>query len=242
MKGQIISRPRAAQWHNGWMEPRALIFDVDGVLIDSNVLHTATWSEYLRRFGRELPEGFGKNIFGRHNRDIVRDLFGPGLTLEEIDHHGAAKEALYRERMKPVLQQHLVPGVAEFIARHADWPMAVASNAEAANVRLVLEHSGLSGFFRAALDGGQVLRPKPDPEIYQRAAELLGVAPAECVIFEDSYSGVAAARAAGARIVGVQTTHHELPGADLLIPDFRAPELGPWLEAQSSGYTGSRSL
>jgi len=224
------------------MEPRALIFDVDGVLIDSNVMHTATWSEYLRRYGRVLPEGFSKKIFGRHNREIVRDLFGPELALDEIDHHGAAKEALYRERMKPLLRRHLVPGVAEFIARHADWPMAVASNAEAANVHLVLEHSGLLSFFRAALDGGQVHRPKPDPEIYLRAAELLGVAPSECVIFEDSYSGVAAARAAGARIVGVQTTHQELPGADLLVPDFRAPELEPWLESQSSGYTGSSSL
>ena len=227
-----------------WPDSLALVFDVDGVIVDSNVLHTETWDQYVRRYGRTLPEGFGRNIFGRHNRDIVRDLFGPGLTPEEIDRHGAAKEALYRERMKPLLKEHLVPGVVEFIERHAGWPLAVASNAEAANVNLVLEHSGLRRFFRAALDASQVSRPKPDPEIYLRAAELLGVTPADCVIFEDSFSGVAAAHAAGARIVGLQTTHLDLPGADLLIRDFLAPELDAWLEAQRSGpgtgYTGKR--
>jgi len=208
-----------------WRNALALVFDVDGVIIDSNTLHTETWGEYLRRFGRELPEGFALRIFGRHNREIVRDLLGPGLSDAAIEHHGADKEALYRERARPVLRQRLVAGVAEFIERHAGWPMAVASNAEPANVAFVLEHAGLRQFFRAVLDGSQVRRPKPDPEIYLRTAQMLGVAPAQCVVFEDSHSGVAAARAAGARIVGVQTTHAELPGADLLIRDFLAPEL-----------------
>lgn len=220
--------------------PLAFIFDVDGVIIDSRALHTATWDEYVRRFGRTLPEGFGSTIFGRHNRDIVRELFGPGLSLEEIDGHGAAKEAFYRERLKPVLMEHLVPGVAEFLRGQAGRPMAVASNAEWANVEAVLIPSGLLRFFRVVLDGSQVARPKPDPEIYLRAAELLGVAPYDCVVFEDSYSGVEAARAAGARIVGVQTTHERLPGANLLIRDFRAPELGLWLTAQESGYTRNK--
>jgi beta-phosphoglucomutase-like phosphatase (HAD superfamily) len=200
----------------------ALIFDLDGVIIDSNVVHTETWREYLRRFGRELPEDFSSKTFGRHNRDIVRALFGPELSAAEIEHHGAAKEALYRERVRPVLQERLVPGVAEFIEGHAGWPLG----------EFVLEHAGLRRFFRAVVDGHQVPRPKPDPEIYLRAAELLGAAPADCIIFEDSFSGVEAGRAAGARIVGVQTTHASLPGADLLIRDFRAPQLAPWLKAQ----------
>lgn len=221
-------------------EPLAFIFDVDGVIIDSRALHTATWDEYVRRFGRRLPEGFSLRLFGRHNRDIVRELFDPGLSLEEIDRHGAAKEALYRERLKPVLLEHLVPGVGEFIAAQAGRPMAVASNAERANVEAVLVPAGLRRFFRVVLDGSQVARPKPEPEIYLRAAERLGVAPSACVVFEDSYSGVEAARAAGARIVGVQTTHQHLPGADLLIRNFQAPELRLWLASQGSGYTGNR--
>jgi len=220
--------------------PLAFIFDVDGVIIDSKALHTATWEEYVRRFARTLPAGFGSQLFGRHNRDIVRDLFGPGLSLEEIDYHGAAKEALYRERLKPVLLQHLVPGVVEFLRGQAGRPMAVASNAERANVEAVLGPSGLGGLFRVVLGANEVARPKPHPEIYLRAAELLGVAPSACVVFEDSYAGVEAARAAGARIVGLQTTHERLPGADLLIQDFRAPELGLWLAAQESGYTGNQ--
>lgn len=222
----------------------ALVFDLDGVIVDSNELHTETWREYLRRFGRELPEGFALKIFGRHNRDIVRDLFGGELSEAEIEQHGAAKEALYRERAKAVLRDSLVPGVAEFIARHAEWPMGVASNAEAANVEFVLEGADLRRFFRVVLDGSQVRRPKPDPEIYLRTAERMGVAPENAIVFEDSFSGVEAARAAGSRIVAVQTTHAHLPGADLAIRDFRAPELEAWLDRQrpgaSSAYTGDR--
>jgi HAD superfamily hydrolase (TIGR01509 family) len=217
--------------------PGALIFDVDGVIIDSRELHHAVWKEYVRRFGRVLPDDFQEKLFGKHNREIVRELFGPHLTLEELDRHGAAKEALYRERARPQVKRLLVPGIEEFMARHADLPMAVASNAERANVEFVLEHSGLGRFIRVALDPGQVRRPKPDPEIYLLAAQRLGAVPAGCVIFEDSYSGVAAARAAGARVVGVQTTHAELPGVDLLIPNFRAPELEAWLEGAGCGYT-----
>lgn len=213
----------------------AFIFDVDGVLIDSRKLHQAAWEEYVEHFGRRLPGDFQQKLFGKHNREIVRELFGPQLTLEELDRHGAAKEALYRERARPWVKSLLVPGIEQFMARHAAVPMAVASNAERANVEFVLEHTGLGRFIRVALDPGQVRRPKPDPEIYLLAARRLGVAPAECVIFEDSHSGVTAARAAGARVVGVQTTHEELPGADLLIPDFRAPELEVWLAAQRSG-------
>jgi len=216
----------------------ALIFDLDGVIVDSRAVHTGTWREYLRQFGRELPDTFAREIFGRHNDDIVRRLFGGPLSHAEIVAHGAAKEALYRVRVKPLLKERLVAGVAAFIAQHAGWPMAVASNAERANVEFVLQTADLGRFFRVVVDGQQVERPKPGPEIYLLAAERLGARPADCVVFEDSYAGVEAARSAGTRVVGVQTTHTELAGADLLIRNFLAPELEPWLGAR---YTVNRS-
>jgi HAD superfamily hydrolase (TIGR01509 family) len=129
----------------------------------------------------------------------------------------------------------LVPGVREFLQRHAGQPVGLATNAEPANVDFILDRGGLRAYFRVVVDGHQVQHPKPHPEIYLRAAGLLSVAPRNCIVFEDSFSGVEAARAAGARIVGVRTTHRELPGADLVIDDFRDPQLGQleaWLRAQ----------
>ncbi len=110
--------------------------------------------------------------------------------------------------------------------------VGLATNAEPANVDFVLDGAGLRGYFRTIIDGHQVRHAKPHPEIYLRTAELLGVAPRNCIVFEDSVSGIAAARAAGTRIVGLRTTHEELPGVDLAIDDFSAAGLEAWVRAQ----------
>jgi beta-phosphoglucomutase len=212
----------------------AFIFDLDGVIVNSNAVHSACWREYLRRFGLEPPDGFEKYMFGRHNSDIVRHVFGPDLEPAEVFRHGADKERLYRERMGPVLAEHLVAGVVSFVRRHAGQPMAVATNGEPANAAFILERGGLRAYFRVVIDGAQAARPKPDPEIYLKAAERLGVAPGDSVVFEDSRAGVEAARAAGARVVLVETTHKasELPPVELSVRDFLDPALEPWLLAQ----------
>ncbi len=209
----------------------ALVFDLDGVIVDSNRVHSETWHEYLRRCGREVPEDFDLRMFGRRNDDIVRDVFGCDLDPAEVVRHGAEKEKLYREMMGPVLRAHLVPGVAAFLERHQDMPIAVASNAEPANVEFVLNGSGVRKYFRAVVDGHQVERPKPDPEIYLRAAELLGVLPVNCIVFEDSKAGMEAACAARAHVVAVNATQaaSELPRVEISVRDFLDPGLEKWL-------------
>ena len=170
-------------------------------------------------------------MLGKHNSDLVRDLFGAEpLTEAAIYEHGARKEALYRDLMGPVLREKLVPGVVDFLSRHADWPMAVATNAEPANVHFVLKNAGLSHFFRAVVDGHQVERPKPDPEVFLKAAASLGYAPADCVVFEDSLTGIQAARRSSARVVGLTTTMTEFSDVDLTIRDFNDSKLEPWLQ------------
>ncbi|MEK7403915.1 MAG: HAD-IA family hydrolase [Acidobacteriota bacterium] len=213
-------------------EGLALVFDLDGVIVDSNAMHVLAWRQYLESCGLGLPADYHPLIFGRRNDDIVSDLYGHGLSGAAAAAHGAAKEAVYRELMRPALSEHLVPGVRAFLERHRGAPIGLASNAERANIDLVLDSAGLRAYFRAVIDGHEVMRPKPDPEIYLGIAASLSVAPANCIVFEDSHTGVAAARAAGARVVGVQTTHAELAGVDLSIRDFHAPELGQWLRAQ----------
>jgi len=155
----------------------ALILDMDGVIIHSNPLHRKAWEQYSRRFGIEADEAMHQRMYGRRNDDIVRDFFGPQLTPEEVHEHGAAKERLYRELMGPSVRESLVPGVVEFLARHRGLPVAMATSAEPENVEFLLEAAGLRPYFRAIVDGHQVHDPKPHPEIYLKAAELLQASP-----------------------------------------------------------------
>lgn len=215
----------------------ALIFDMDGVILDSNPIHSEAWRLYNQRFGIETNEAMRQFMYGKRNDEIVRDFFGSDLAPEAVAAHGAGKESLYREMMSPRLTASLVPGLTDFLLRCNGTPKGLATNAEPANVDFVLDrvrvgNSPLRKFFQAVVDGHQVSKPKPDPEVYVRAAGLLGVDPRNCVVFEDSHTGVAAAKAAGARVVGLRTTHQEFKNVDLTVDDFSKPELEKWLEAQ----------
>jgi beta-phosphoglucomutase family hydrolase len=210
-----------------------LIFDMDGVIVDSTGTHTEAWEVYLREHGISA-DNLSARMLGKHNGELVRDLFASHLLTDaDVFRHGAMKEALYRRMIHPVLSDKLVPGINDFLNRHKGWPMAVATNAEPANVHFVLQNAGLSPYFEAVVDGSQVARPKPSPDVFLKAAELLGHAPQDCVVFEDSWTGIQAARASGARVVGVATTLNEFHGVDLSITDFFDPKLEPWLQALS---------
>jgi beta-phosphoglucomutase len=210
----------------------ALIFDMDGVMVDSNPAHCQAWIAYNRRFGLETTDDMLRWMYGRRNDQIVRHFFGEGLSPEEVEARGAAKESLYREMVAGKVEEILSPGLRAFLERHRGVPMAIASNAEPANIDFVLNESGLRRYFGAIVDGSQVARPKPFPDVFLKAAERLSVPPANCIVFEDSYSGVEAARAAGMRVAGIRTTHRELPGADVAADNFLSGELEQWLGAQ----------
>jgi beta-phosphoglucomutase len=215
----------------------ALVFDMDGVILDSNPKHREAWRLYNRRFGIEMDEAMQQRMYGRRNDEIVRDFFGAGLTPEQVLAHGAAKESLYRELMGGHLMESLVPGVTRILQSCNGTSLGLATNAERANVDFLLDgvmigDVPLRNYFLAVVDGQQVSRAKPHPDIYLQVARLLGADPRNCLVFEDSYAGVEAARAAGARVVGLRTTHKEFKNIDLTVDDFRSPELEKWLEAQ----------
>lgn len=207
----------------------AFILDMDGVLIDSNPLHARIWRDYLEEHGL-YRDGIMEWMHGKRNDQIVREVFGPGLSGAEVFAHGAAKEARYREAMRPVLEQHLVAGLRPFLDRYRHLPMAVASNAEPANVQFVLDEAGLRPYFCAVVDGHQVEHPKPAPDIYLRVCELLEMPPADCLVFEDSASGIRAAQTAGTKVVAVCTVPGaRLPKTDIAIRDFSDPLLFSFL-------------
>ena len=209
----------------------ALLFDLDGVLIDSMPMHTEAWQIYLERLGIKQPY-IAERMHGKRNSELVRDLIGPDLAPEVVFEHGAAKERLFRELILAAdLTRFRVPGLDDFLARYEGVPMAVASNAEPANIDFVLDQLHLRKYFRVTVNGSQVQRPKPFPDVYLKAAEQLGVKAPKCIVFEDSPTGIAAGVAAGMRVVGVETTPTVFEGIAYQIRDFRDAGLPPWLEA-----------
>jgi beta-phosphoglucomutase len=207
------------------------LFDMDGVVVNSTPLHTEAWRRYLSARGLTIPD-LEDRMLGKHNSEIVREfLHDEELTDEQVAEHGARKEALYREMMEPVLEQHLVPGLREFLRTYEAVPKGLASNAETANVEFVLQKASLEPYFRAVVSGQQVARPKPHPDIYLTVAERLSAPPNRCIVFEDSHTGVEAATRAGMRVVGLTTTLSKLDGVDLEIADFQDNRLEPWLES-----------
>jgi beta-phosphoglucomutase len=171
-------------------------------------------------------------MHGRRNDEIVHDFLGPDVSPEVVFEHGAAKERLFREMVGPRLVDLLVPGVVQFLERASQAPVALATNAEPANVEFMLEGTGLAPRFRVIANGTDVKHAKPAPDIYLFAAERLNIHPRNCIVFEDSPVGIAAARAAGMRVAGVQTHSEALEHVDVAVRNFLDPELERWLATQ----------
>ncbi|MBZ5516524.1 MAG: HAD family phosphatase [Acidobacteriia bacterium] len=206
--------------------PRAVIFDMDGVLVDSNPFHVQKWADFLDSRGirydpRELP----RKVLGPPNDDTFRLFLGPSVTKEEMAELGEELETRFRATLRAHAKP--LPGVESLLrqCQQARIPMAVASSAIAKNVEFVVELLGFRDYFRCLLTADEVHHPKPHPEIYLRTCEKLGHPPAACVVFEDSFVGIEAAKAAGIKCVAVASTFpaEELRahgGADLIVPGF----------------------
>ena len=209
-----------------------MIFDMDGVLVHSMPLHVIAWEEYLAKLGIQVDD-LEARMHGKRNAELVHDLINGALEEDVVFEHGAAKERLFRELLlRDGIDKYRVPGLVEFLERHKNVPKAIGSNAEPNNIDFVLEQYALQPYFSVAVNGLQVSRPKPFPDIYLEAARRLHVKPENCIVFEDSPTGVEAGRAAGMRVVGVETTPTDFEGVDLKIKDFRDPRLEPWLATQ----------
>jgi HAD superfamily hydrolase (TIGR01509 family) len=205
------------------MSDFAVIFDMDGVIVDSNPFHKVSLQAFCNRYGFTFTDAqLREKLFGRRNVDWIPALFGAHLTPEEILAYSLEKEAIYRD----MYQHDIVPlqGLPGFLALLEEQKVkrAIATSAPPDNVAFTLGKTNLSHYFETIIDDTHVNRGKPDPEVYLKAAEALGVDPAHCVVFEDSLAGVEAGLRAGAKVVGISTTHtaEELANTHLVIPDF----------------------
>lgn len=192
---------------------RAVIFDMDGVIVDSEPRHERAYLEVVRRLGYGETHGLRfENYIGRSDKELWIDfieLHKPTLTLEQL-------LALKRQRVLEILrlEQPLFEGLPDLIRKLSlRYKLGLASGSERPIIEEVLRIDGLSRYFQAVVSGSEVAHGKPAPDIFLRTAELLRVAPEACWVVEDSKPGIAAARAAGMKAIAISNTH---PAAELI--------------------------
>ncbi len=209
--------------HSLLKNKKAFIFDMDGVIVDNIPYHIEAYKVFLKQFGKDITtEYFQTHLNGRTIQELVMEL-KPDASKAEIMRLSEEKEQIYRD----LYASHLIaiPGLKKFLEQtKADGiKMAVATSAITANADFTLDGLGIRHYFDAVVDSTMVIKGKPDPQIYLKAADLLNISPSECVVFEDALAGIKSAKAAGMDVVGLYTslTKEELPENLLLkIKDF----------------------
>jgi len=214
------------------MTGKAVLFDLDGTLIDSKSYHILAWEELFHRHGHLVREEDILRSFGQTSPHIIQMLLPSKLNSKEVAALASEKEELFRDLIRDELT--LLPGARELLLalHHAHYGIALATSAPPENARMVLRVLEIAPLFDVIVSERDIARSKPDPEIFLLAAKNLGTHPDRCVVFEDSPSGVSAAVAAKMSCVAVTTGHvpAELPDANLWIEDFWAIDV-PAIEA-----------
>jgi len=206
-----------------------VIFDMDGVILDNNAWHKKSWLMFAEKYKFSLSdEDFDKRIYGKTNHEILRVQF-PDATEANYDEWALEKESIYREIYLPDFE--LVKGLSLLLdlLKAEKIPTGVASNAPKINVDFALDTGNIRAYFDAVVYADLVPRPKPFPDIYLKTAAMLGRQPQNCVVFEDSLTGIASAKAAGAKVIALTTTYAKrnlmVSGADLVITNFEGMDL-----------------
>jgi beta-phosphoglucomutase len=207
-------------------EPYAVIWDVDGTLVDTGELHFEAWVKMSDQLGRPYTRDDFTVTFGRRNPEIMKFLFGDRFSDDEIDRLGEEKERLYRQEAERGID--LLPGVGQLLngLHESGIRQAIGSSAPRGNLELILRLTKSAHYFGAVVGMEDTKRGKPDPEVFLAAAGKLGVKPERCIVFEDAIAGVQAAKAGGMQCVGVTFVGHHpedqlrAAGADRIVKSF----------------------
>ncbi len=186
----------------------AVIFDMDGVIVDSNPLITATWRTFFESYQITLSdEQLNHYVFGRMGKETLQLVFEQDLDEAQLATYLQEVGAGVLEKYRA--EGTIVPGFKQFVEKllAAGIQVAIATSSPIANVKVVMEMAGTTALITTITDAGQVQHSKPHPEIYLKTAEKLGIEVTNCVVFEDSFSGIQSAKSAGMQVIGVTTTH-----------------------------------
>ena len=196
---------------------RAILWDMDGTLVDSEEFHWIAWRDTLANEGITITREQFLSSFGQRNDSILPKWLGPAATPERMERIANAKEELYRNLIRRDGISPL-PGVESWVHRlHQEgWLQAIASAAPRANIEAVLEALSATHVFQGIVSAEDVHHGKPDPEVYLTSAARVGVPPDRCIVVEDAAAGVQGARSAGMRSIGVNRNGEHLP-ADIVV-------------------------
>jgi beta-phosphoglucomutase len=202
---------------------KGFIFDMDGVVIDNHSFHFKAWMQFAQKHNFELNETIYRDTFnGKTNADLFKMIFGD-ISPKLIEEYSIEKESAYRE----IYRDKMIPlkGLIDFLEylHFHQYKVALGTSAPTSNVDFTLDGLFLRKYFHTIVDGAQVTKGKPDPEVYLRCATLLNLDPKSCVVFEDSLAGLESGKRAGCEIVGVATSHEAFelkPLTEKIIHDF----------------------
>jgi beta-phosphoglucomutase len=200
-----------------------ILWDMDGTLVDTAELHYNAWVTLAQEIHKPFTRADFAATFGRRNPEIIRQVFDPAASDEEVERLGNRKEELYRAQARRGVA--LLPGVHHLLAslHAAGFKQAIASSAPRANLDLILQLTNIEGFIDAVVSMEETERGKPDPQVFLVAAAKLVVPPKSCLVVEDAVAGVEAARAGGMKCIAVTFVGHHDParlrkaGADLVV-------------------------
>jgi beta-phosphoglucomutase len=205
-------------YHTYAMGLRAVLWDLDGTLVDSGEQHFQAWRAVTEKLGQPMDRQRFAESFGKRNDTIVAENFGKKVSAADVKRIGDEKEELYR-RLVREQGLELLPGAWDWLQRleAAGWRQAVATSGPRANPEAVLPVVGLGSFFDAVLGGEDVSAGKPDPEIFLAAAKRVGVGRERAIVVEDAPAGLLAGRRAGMRTIGVLSPHFASLDADVVV-------------------------
>lgn len=201
--------------------PLACIFDLDGVIVDTATYHYKAWKRLANLLGFDFTHEQNEQLKGISRMDSLDLVLGWG-NIQKSDSEklqlAQQKNAWYLEFIGQMKADEILPGVRQFIEELKAAGIRIALGSASKNSAEILERTGISDFFDVIVDGNSVTRSKPDPEVFSRGAELLGLAPESCVVIEDAAAGIEAAHRAGMKVIGIGDPE-VLKNADLVLPD-----------------------
>lgn len=195
-----------------------VLWDLDGVLVDTGELHFQTWSQALPEYGLRISRELFESTFGMNNAGVLSELLGRTPAPELVAEIGGRKEQLFRAAVRGDVQP--LPGVRSWVEQLAaeGVQQAIASSAPAANIDVLVNELGLRSYFAAIVSGAD-LPAKPDPTVFLEAAQRIDVSPEQCVVVEDAVAGVEGAQRASMKCIAVTTTNpaEALQNADIVV-------------------------
>ncbi len=195
------------------------MFDLDGVIVDTAVFHFKAWKKLSNVLGFDIDEEFNETLKGISRMDSLNEILKKGnleISLEEKLKYAEIKNSWYLELVNQMTEKDILPGVKEFLEGSRNAGIKIALGSASKNATLILGKIGIFSFFDAIIDGNHVSKSKPDPEVFLKGAEALKVNAKNCIVFEDAFAGVQAAKAAHMKAVGIGD-NQVLTNADFVI-------------------------